>query len=230
MKRIISCFLLLIWPSLFAQAADFHALVKNGELQSVRRQISRDKILVNMKDEIGRSPLHIAVISGHLAVVNVLIKAGAEVNAAERFKNLTPLHYAALYNFPKIMLFLLSRGAVVNACDNDGNSALHYAAANGCRTTVEILLQHQAMVNIYNRQWQTPLHFCAYAGQDIQRAGFVSKQQADFIEVARLLLQAGANPSMRDIWQNMPESIAWQNSPEKDFAEKFSELVRTNGR
>ena len=163
-------FLLITLASLFwcespANAAAFHDLIKEGELEQVRTSIARDSVLANMADEIGMSPLHIAVINGHLRIVYILINAGAEVNATDRLKRPTPLHYAAFHSYPKIMLFLLSRQADHSMADSEGNQALHFATANGCYSTVDILLQHLANPDCLNQNWQTPLHLAAYAGR-----------------------------------------------------------------
>lgn len=223
-------FLLITLASLFwcespANAAAFHDLIREGELEQVRTSIARDSVLANMADEIGMSPLHIAVISGHLRIVNVLINAGAEVNATDYLKRRTPLHYAAFHNYPKIMLFLLSRRADHSMADSEGNQALHFAAANGCYSTVDILLQHLANPDCLNQNWQTPLHLAAYAGSRRDLFPSASKKEEDYLAVTRLLLLQGATPGIKDIWQNIPETLAWQRSGGKEFARSFTRLM-----
>jgi len=207
------------------RAAAFHDLIRNDELKMVRRSIARDKILVNMADEIGRSPLHIAVINGNLRMVNVLINGGAEVNAVDSLKRLTPLHYAAFYNYPKIMLFLLSRRADHGMADSDGNQPLHFAAANGCSSTVEILLQHRANPDGLNKNWQTPLHLAAFAGTRRDLFPCASADKSIYLAVTRLLLNGGATTGIKDIWQNIPETIAWQHGRQKEFAQRFTQMI-----
>lgn len=208
-------------------AADFHKLIIDGQLDAVRRDLARDDVLYNMSDELGRSPLHLAVISGHLAIVNVLINAGADVNAVERLKKFTPLHYAAFYSFPKIMLFLLSRRADVFMSDCEGNLPLHFAAANGCPATVQILLQHDATPDCMNTDWQTPLHLAAKATDNRKEFPAASGREEDYLEVTRLLLEAGATTGLYDIWRNMPETIAWQKDHRSTFPKRFSQLLKT---
>lgn len=224
---LLFCFLAVIVTE--SQAAEFHDLIRAGNLDQVRKSVARDSILTNMADEIGHSPLHIAVIYGQLRIVNVLINAGAEVNAVDRLKRLTPLHYAAFHNHPKIMLFLLSRRADHNMADSDGNLPLHFAAANGCLSTVEMLLQHSANPDCLNKNWQTPLHLAAYAGQKRDLFPSSSQKKGDYLDVTRLLLLSGATPGIKDIWQNMPETIAWQHCQNKDFARSFTHLMSGRG-
>ncbi|HAE38111.1 MAG TPA: hypothetical protein DCG57_05655 [Candidatus Riflebacteria bacterium] len=217
--------ILLVANSAELNAAAFHDLIRAGKLDQVRNEVARDSILANMTDEIGHSPLHIAVIYGQMRIVNVLINAGAEVNAVDRLKRLTPLHYAAFHNHPKIMLFLLSRRADHSMADSDGNLPLHFAAANGCLSTVEILLQHRANPDCLNKNWQTPLHLAAHAGQKRDIFPAASQKESDYLAVTKLLLLSGATPGIKDIWQNRPETIAWQRGQNKDFAKSFTRLL-----
>ncbi len=214
---------------LFA-VSSFFELIINGELDAVRRQITRDPVLATMADELGRSPLHLAVIHGHLAIVNVLINAGADVNGVDRLKNYTPLHYAAFYSFPKIMQFLLSRRADVYVSDRDGNLPLHLAAANGCPATVEILLEWNSSPDCMNKNWQTPLHLAARASDNRKEFHAASKNDDNYLEVTRLLLLGEATAGIHDIWRNLPETIAWQKDGHSTFPGRFSKLLRDFGR
>ncbi len=232
-KARTCCFLLLAAFLITASgsvADPFHKLVVNGELAAVRRAIARDSVLATMNDELGRSPLHLAVINGHMALVNVLINAGADVNAVDGLKQYTPLHYAAFYSYPGIMMFLLSRRADFLIADRDGNLPIHLAAANGCRATVEALLLHRASPDCLNNNWQTPLHLVARAAGNLQDYPAASDRDDDYLEVARLLLSAGAITGIHDIWRNLPETIAWQKDRKSLFPGKFEKLLKEFGR
>ncbi|HNX75081.1 MAG TPA: ankyrin repeat domain-containing protein [Candidatus Rifleibacterium sp.] len=228
LSRVAMGILLLILALCSARlsAANFHKLVVDGELEAVRREISRDGELATMNDELGRSPLHLAVIHGHMALVNVLINAGADVNATDRLKNYTPLHYAAFYRFPGITLFLLGRRADYLMADRDGNLPMHIAAATGCPQIVKTLIQHKASPDCLNNNWQTPLHLAAINSGNRHNFPAASDSDADYLEVARLLLEAGATTGIHDIWRNLPETLAWQNGRRSRFPGNFAALMK----
>ncbi len=209
-----------------ARASSFHGLVVAGELDAVRRAIAHDSDLATMNDELGRSPLHLAVINGHMALVNVLINAGADVNAIDPLKGWTPLHYAAFYRYPGIFLFLLGRRGDFLVADRFGNLPMHLAAATGCPEIVKHLLQHGASPDCLNDDWQTPLHLAARASDNHDAYPAASKSDADYLEVAKLLLEAGATTGIHDIWRNLPETLALKSSRRSDFSARFNRLMR----
>ena len=76
-----------------------------------------------------RTPLHVAAkYSKTPAVVETLLKAGARVNAPDKYDR-TPLHVAAEYSkTPAVVEALLKAGAKVNAWGVFYNTPLHVAA------------------------------------------------------------------------------------------------------
>ena len=66
-----------------------------------------------MKDEYGRSPLHICAINGDHKCLKFLIKQGIDINAIDNEGN-TPLHYAIYGNYMKCIHIL-----VENNCDEE---------------------------------------------------------------------------------------------------------------
>ncbi|MGI6497154.1 MAG: ankyrin repeat domain-containing protein [Kiritimatiellia bacterium] len=58
--------------------------VRNGNLHEVKQMV-RDKALLDKRDAHGRSPLMLAAEQGNVEITKVLIEAGADVNARDRF-------------------------------------------------------------------------------------------------------------------------------------------------
>ena len=50
---------------------------------------------VRVSDNVGVTPLHTAVANGYVDIVRILLKYGADVNAANLYTHTTPLHLAA---------------------------------------------------------------------------------------------------------------------------------------
>src|SRR5262252_6274189 len=144
----------------------------------------------------------------------MLIKAGANVNTIEKFHNQTPLMWAvtAPKNAGDMVKLLLAKGADVkpralytdwpSQITNEpraqyrpvgGLTALLYAARDGCLDCVEALIGAGADVNIPTPEGVTALMLAL---------------DNDHNDVARLLLDRGANPQLWDWWGRTPLYIA----------------------
>ena len=154
----------------------------------------------------GQTALMLAIKTGECAVVEMLIKAGANVNTIEKFHNQTPLMWAAAAprNAGAMVKLLLAKGADVKprALYTDwpsqitsepraqyrpvgGLTALLYAARDGCYDCVEALIAAGADVNLPTPEGVTPLMLAL---------------DNDHNDVAKLLLDRGANPQLWDWW------------------------------
>ncbi|WP_353289127.1 ankyrin repeat domain-containing protein [Wolbachia endosymbiont (group A) of Pogonocherus hispidulus] len=74
-----------------------------------------DKKDVNVKNDEGNTPLHLAVEEGNLEAVKHLIEKGAGINAVNRY-GYTPLRIAAYKGSTDIAVYLVEKGA--NVSDN----------------------------------------------------------------------------------------------------------------
>ena len=73
------------------QREQLHTAAQDGDVARVE-DLLRRKYPVNRFDDLGKTPLHYAVAGGHIAVFDLLIRAGADVNANdERVIGNTPL-------------------------------------------------------------------------------------------------------------------------------------------
>ena len=112
---------------------------------------------VNLKDTVGRTPLHIAAEKGNIDVAMFLIENGANVNVADTNGN-TPLVFIInKTGNPKVTQRLLAKGASVNAQNRTGETALMYAAWHGYSAIVQLLLENRADVTLKNKQGNTAL-------------------------------------------------------------------------
>ncbi len=98
--------------------------------------------------------IHEAAMQRNLETVKQHIAAGADVNAKDDDRGMTPLHYAAGNGHKEIVVLLITEGADVNAKNSAGVTPLHSAAV-GIETElapvekeiVELLIAKGADVN-----------------------------------------------------------------------------------
>jgi ankyrin repeat protein len=141
---------------------------------------------VDGPDKHGNTPLMLAAQGGHpgaLAMVQLLIERGADLNKRARGSQQTPLTAAAGGGELDIVEGLLEAGAKVRCKDY---SPLHAAAAKGRVEVIKRLLDAGAEVDAWSHDGvgkRTPLGEAACCGH---------------LEAARLLLAAGASSSKRD--------------------------------
>ena len=79
---------------------------------SVRELLATGDIDVNRRDHVGRTLLHVAILSSAPEICDDLIAAGARITSRLSYGR-TALHLAAYFNPPRIMQALLARSAYI---------------------------------------------------------------------------------------------------------------------
>lgn len=150
-----------------------------GETERVRALIKGDAALANAFSSDGFMPLGLAVFFGHPETVEVLLAAGAEVNAATKeAMKVTPLHSAAAGKQVAIARVLIAHGANVNARQAEsGFTPLHEAALTGQTEFATLLLDHGAEINAKMNDGKTPLGFALERNQK-EMAAFLRERGA----------------------------------------------------
>ncbi len=137
--------------------------VKSLNLHAVETMLRADPALAKGQDAGGSTALHHAAAYATPAILKVLLDAGADVKAENRFGQ-QPLHWA-FASREKVSL-LLERGAGVNAQAHDGRTALYQAASQHHSTAVlELLLEKGADPNLATTNGRTPLMAAAAGGE-----------------------------------------------------------------
>jgi hypothetical protein len=123
----------------------FFSEVERGDLDMVRAMVSAAPTLARARDNTGATALHVAAVNGRRAVVEVLLAAGAELNARDDEFGATPAGWAIEY--------LRERGALLGIEIED---AL-FAIRRGDAELVERLVtRHPALRTAVDREG-TPL-------------------------------------------------------------------------
>ena len=108
--------------------------------------LSQDRVAVNARAADGTTALHWAVQADALDIVQVLLRAGANASAANRY-GVTPLAVAATNGSAGVVEALLKAGADANASLPEGQTVLMTAARTGSADTIAALLRAGAAVN-----------------------------------------------------------------------------------
>ncbi|WFR72815.1 ankyrin repeat domain-containing protein [Prescottella defluvii] len=135
----------------------------------------------------GRTPLVAATKVNAVAAATALIDAGADVNAKDDMQDSAFL-YAGAEGLNEILVATLSHGADVNSTNRFGGTALIPASEHGHVETVRILLRAGAPVNHVNDPGWTALLEAVVYGDG----------SAHYVDTVTQLLDAGADPSIRD--------------------------------
>ena len=184
MKSPIRIVILLMSLFLSGQAhsasADWWVDITNDRIDQVRTQLSLGED-PNAVNDSGQPSIMLAIQEGAWQVYDLLVRhRNINVNIANA-NDETPLMYLAVIGQTRRADGLIKRGAEVNRL---GWTPLHYAASKGHLDTVKLLLANAAMVNAPSPDGTSPLMMAAYDGSE---------------EVARALLNAGADPTARNL-------------------------------
>lgn len=112
---------------------------------------------VNVTNQDGTSPLHVAALHGRADLIPLLLKHGANAGA-RNVNQAVPLHLACQKGHFQVVRCLLDSKAKPNKKDISGNTPLIYACSNGYHEVAALLLQHGASINVCNNKGNTALH------------------------------------------------------------------------
>ncbi|KAK0161085.1 hypothetical protein PV327_009600 [Microctonus hyperodae] len=111
----------------------------------------------------GARPLWCAAAAGHLALVKLLVRRGAKLNATSK-TNSTPLRAACFDGHYEIVKFLVQRGADIEVANKHGHTCLMIACYRGHVKIVKFLLALKTDTNRKSVKGNTALHDCAESG------------------------------------------------------------------
>ncbi len=137
---------------------------------------------IDAATESGDTALTMAAGLGHMKLLGLLVKKGANPNLLLPCDE-TPLTIAAKNGRTEVVKALLDGGAAANVRDQDGNTALIAAAEQPNPEVVGMLLAAKADPNAANKKGRTALTMAAENGRQ---------------ETVRLLLNARANDKAAD--------------------------------
>lgn len=148
---------LLITSMLYAQTdSDIFQACRSGNLELLQKLCAEDVSLVNETNQMGFSPLILAVYNDQPTVVKYLIEKKANLDAQDRSGN-TALMGAIFKGYSHQVELLLKAGADVNLSNHNNAKALTFAATFGGAEITALLLEAGAEVDYVDSQGKKPL-------------------------------------------------------------------------
>ena len=198
LRRLAAGGLLVLLSAAHARAAgDASRLVdavKAGDQKGVLAQL-KQAAGVNVRAADGTVPLHWAARGDQVAIVDLLIGAGAQVNVADRY-GVTPLMLAAVNGNAETIARLVKAGADVNAVLPEGQTVLMTAARTGKPEALKILLARGADANA-REEWtgETALMWAAAENHG---------------QAIKVLLDGGADPNLQSYPTTFKRKVSGQ--------------------
>jgi uncharacterized protein len=184
----------------------FLNLIRLGETAEIAAAVEQDPSLVSSRDAQGVSAFLQSIYHQQPVVRDFLLT---------RLPTLDIFEASALGDCARMEDLLRKEPMLVHDGSADGWSALHLAAAFGGPKATELLLTHGAHIHRFSRNplHNQPLHACIAIGRNPETARILVAQGADvnmeqaggytplhlaassgLVEIAKLLLETGANP------------------------------------
>ena len=164
----------------------------------------------------GQTALMSVARTGNVEAAKLLLSRGANVNAVEGFGGQTALMWAAARRHPEMVQLLASKGANLNAraivrnferhitveqryknTHTGGLTPLLYAVRENCKACVEVLIRQRADILLPDPDGIAPLTLAMMQGN---------------WDIARRLVEAGADVNQWDIYGQAPLHVAIENA------------------
>lgn len=182
MRLLLIISLMSYMNVVIGQSKIYNAVVAN-DVARVKWFIDK-KNPVNEYDDLDYIPLHAAVIHGEPVMINMLIKAGAEVNQVNDLGYSALMVAAEKSKLQAIKCLVGQHHANTEIKGEDGNTALMLAVLRGDIVTSRTLIEVGASVNAIDKNSRTPLMKAIEQGKNA--------------EIVKLLIESGAAINAKD--------------------------------
>jgi ankyrin repeat protein len=198
--------------------------IVNNDLKLVRTIIREKPELVNMINNNGMAPLHIAVLNPNRKIIELLLDNGADVNLVadtHEQPGWISLNYAI--NSPDIVEMLVKRGADYNRKDTIGRTILHISSFRGQSEQLKTYLKLGININSIDNARRNPLHYVV--------RGYNCTPNSNYPETLRLLIRSGVDKEAFDASGCKPVYYSLTTDTNKickgsDYSQALLELIK----
>ncbi|XP_076593713.1 B-cell lymphoma 3 protein homolog [Chaetodon auriga] len=209
-----------------------HIAVVQGKLTIVYKLIQLlqwARRSLDIYNNLRQTPLHLAVITQQAAMVEALLREGADPAALDR-NGQTAIHLCCEYNQRDCLSVVLSHSSSSKCLEirnYEGLSPLHLAVLRGHKDLARMLLDAGADINAMDiKSGQSPLmhavesnnadmvHFLIESGCDVNIQSYSGNTALHGacgrgqVDTVRLLLKSGADSSLKNYHNDTPVMVA----------------------
>ncbi|MEW6426975.1 MAG: ankyrin repeat domain-containing protein [Thermodesulfobacteriota bacterium] len=217
--------------------------IESGDEKTAINTLQLAPGLAGRTDLQGKSPLIEAAKMGMVALIDPLVAAGVEVDAADR-NGRTALMAAATNGRQAAVETLLRHSAQVDRTDDGGNTPLMLAASHGHADTIVSLLRAGSDLTTTNGNGNTALLLAADRGATdivillLAKGADIGWKNAmgntalmlatlnDHAEAVKVLLENGADPAEKNRFDERAISLAASSSRSYQLIEQFESQNR----
>jgi len=138
---VITCSGCFLIPPKHSDYRAIHEYASDGNVAGITQDLAAYPGDVNLTDDAGRTPLHLAATHCHVDAAEVLLDKGAKIDA-KATGGTTPLDVAAQAGCVDLVNLLLAKGAKINLRDDQGRTPLGRATQWKRDEVVQVLRAH----------------------------------------------------------------------------------------
>ncbi|NXY69670.1 ZDH13 Palmitoyltransferase, partial [Glareola pratincola] len=174
-----------------------HWAAINNRQELVKYYISKGAIVDQLGGDLNSTPLHWAIRQGHLPMVMLLLKCGADPSLIDG-EGFSSIHLAVLFQHMPIVAYLIAKGQNIDTTDLNGQTPLMVSAQKviGPEPTRFLLKFNPSLNAVDNVQKNTALHWAITSGNT---------------SAVDLLLEAGASLNVKNVKGETPVDLAYQS-------------------
>ncbi len=174
-----------------------------------------EKADINMRDDLGNSPIHLALSKNKEDIFKYLLERNTDVNVpgkgSAKTNDQTVLYVAIARGDEELVKQLLDRGADPNIADSIGSLPLVEAVIGSDANPNVVKMMIEKGVDVNKTEKENNAHALIFAAQNTQISAETRK------EIVKMLLDKGADKSIKDT--DGKNALAWAKE------KKNSEIV-----